>query len=88
MRKQLVCTCLAAGAVVALAVAGAGGSAEAAARPDPGPTCSTGYVVTRASTGSLPLRRIGAQLVRGDYLTGGGVIAPDWVPEITEDLSH
>jgi len=28
-----------------------------------------------------PLERIGAQLVRCDNLTGGGVSAPDWIPE-------
>jgi hypothetical protein len=26
------------------------------------------------------LRRVGDQLVRGDYLTGAGVVAPRWIP--------
>lgn len=28
-----------------------------------------------------PLERIGSQLVRCDNLTGGGVVAPSWIPE-------
>jgi hypothetical protein len=30
-----------------------------------------------------PLERIGTQLVRCDYLTGAGVRAPSWIPELT-----
>jgi hypothetical protein len=32
---------------------------------------------------SCPLRRIGTQLVRCDKLTGSGVRAPSWIPELT-----
>jgi hypothetical protein len=30
-----------------------------------------------------PLQRIGTQLVRCDNLTGSGVRAPSWIPELT-----
>jgi hypothetical protein len=30
-----------------------------------------------------PLRRIGTQFVRCDNLTGAGVRAPSWIPELT-----
>jgi hypothetical protein len=30
-----------------------------------------------------PLRRIGTQFVRCDNLTGAGVPAPNWIPELT-----
>ena len=30
-----------------------------------------------------PLQRIGTQLVRCDNLTGAGVRAPSWIPELT-----
>jgi hypothetical protein len=32
---------------------------------------------------SCPLQRIGTQLVRCDNLTGSGVRAPSWIPELT-----
>jgi len=32
------------------------------------------------SSAGADLRRVGDQLVRGDYLTGGGVTAPPWIP--------
>jgi hypothetical protein len=31
---------------------------------------------------NCPLRRVGNQLVRCDNLTGAGVSAPHWVPEL------
>ena len=33
-----------------------------------------------------PLRRIGTQLVRCDNLTGSGVRAPSWIPELTSKV--
>jgi hypothetical protein len=34
------------------------------------------------SPGSCPLQRIGTQFVRCDNLTGAGVPAPQWIPEL------
>jgi hypothetical protein len=74
-RTQLLARCSAAAAaatiIAGLAVTPAG------ARPDPG---VPGY--DRISSKSCSLARIGTQLVRCDYLTGGGVEAPVWVPEL------
>jgi hypothetical protein len=49
----------------------------AAARPDAGPA-----VARIDSDWNCPLRRVDRQLVRCDNLTGGGVAAPLWVPEL------
>jgi hypothetical protein len=38
---------------------------------------------TIAFTDGCPLQRIGTQLVRCDNLTGAGVRAPSWIPELT-----
>ena len=35
------------------------------------------------SSRRCPLQRIDTQLVRCDNLTGGGVQAPSWIPELT-----
>ena len=37
----------------------------------------------QAAVNGCPLERIGTQLVRCDYLTGAGVRAPTWIPELT-----
>jgi hypothetical protein len=37
---------------------------------------------TLTSPGSCPLQRIGTQFVRCDNLTGAGVSAPPWIPEL------
>jgi hypothetical protein len=37
---------------------------------------------TPTSPGSCPLQRIGTQFVRCDNLTGAGVPAPEWIPEL------
>lgn len=57
----------------------AGGAPTAAARPDPGDAESftVGYKPT-----NCPLRRIDTQLVRCDNLTGAGVPAPLFIPEL------
>jgi hypothetical protein len=47
----------------------------ATASPPPDPS--------QASVNRCPLERIGTQLVRCDNLTGAGVRAPSWVPEVT-----
>lgn len=49
----------------------------AAARLDPGPA-----VARIDPDGNCPLRRIDRQLVRCDNLTGAGVPAPLYVPEL------
>ena len=57
----------------------AGGAQTASARPDPADSGSSG---TSVQDGSCELRRIGTQLVRCDNLTGAGVAAPAWIPEL------
>jgi hypothetical protein len=47
----------------------------AAARPDPGDPLPP-------QSSRCPLQRIGRQLVRCDNLTGAGVSAPSWVPQL------
>jgi len=37
---------------------------------------------TPTSPGSCPLQRIGTQFVRCDNLTGAGMSAPPWIPEL------
>jgi hypothetical protein len=55
-----------------------GGVSSASSRPDPGePT----WAVQAAPDDNCALRRIGAQLVRCDSLTGAGVRAPSSIPE-------
>lgn len=38
-----------------------------------------------AIVNGCPLERIGTQLVRCDHLTGAGVRAPSWIPELTSN---
>lgn len=40
----------------------------------------------QATVNGCPLERIGTQLVRCDYLTGAGVGAPSWIPELTSKV--
>ena len=63
----------------------------AAARPWPDDSAQPHGVVVNspdapatATRVALPLRRVGAHLVRGDNLTGAGVPAPAWITELTE----
>ena len=73
-RTQLLARCSAAAAAATI-IAGLA-AIPATARPDPG------EISDRISPPeSCLLTRIGTQLVRCDYLTGGGVPAPVWVPE-------
>jgi hypothetical protein len=75
-RTQLLARCSAAAAaatiIAGLAVTPAG------ARPDSGESIHDRF----SSYDTCELKRIGTQLVRCDYLTGGGVEAPVWVPEL------
>jgi hypothetical protein len=48
--------------------------AEASPAPDP--------VTPTTSARNCPLTRVGTQFVRCDNLTGAGVSAPPWVPEL------
>jgi hypothetical protein len=48
--------------------------AEASPAPDP--------VTPTTSARNCPLTRVGTQFVRCDNLTGAGVRAPQWVPEL------
>ncbi len=38
--------------------------------------------ISMLGSGNCPLERVGTQLVRCDNLTGAGVRAPSWVPEL------
>jgi hypothetical protein len=49
--------------------------ASASPLPDPSQAIAFGN--------DCPLRRIGTQYVRCDNLTGAGVRAPSWIPELT-----
>jgi hypothetical protein len=75
-RTQLLARCSAAAAAATI-IAGLTAT-PAAARPDPGDLNSPRF----SSYDSCELNRIGTQLVRCDNLTGGGVAAPLWVPEL------
>ena len=66
-------------AAAAAALLAAFAAAPAAARPDPGPPSTSQFP---SNSAECPLSRIGTQLVRCDYLTGGGVTAPVWIPEL------
>jgi len=75
-RIQLLARCSAAAAAATI-IAGLV-AIPATARPDPGP-----QIPNRISCDlNCPLSRIGTQLVRGDNLTGAGVTAPMWVPQL------
>jgi hypothetical protein len=65
------------GALIVASLTGA----PASARQDPG-TQSTTANQSRDDDSSCPLARVGTQLVRCDNLTGDGVPAPLWVPEL------
>jgi hypothetical protein len=73
-RTQLLARCSAAAAAATI-IAGLAAS-SAAARPDPGDT-----IPPRYSSPCL-LSRVDTQLVKCDDLTGGGIPAPVWVPEL------
>lgn len=68
----------AAGALLSLLVL-AGVAPPAAARPDPG---GVGSSRVDLEPTNCPLRRIDTQLVRCDSLTGAGVPAPLFIPEV------
>jgi hypothetical protein len=74
-RIQLLARCSAAAAAATI-IAGLAAT-PATARPDPGEP-----VQVRFSYDNCLLSRVGTQLVRCDNLTGGGVPAPLWVPEL------
>ena len=54
-------------------------AAPATARPDPGEPAT---VQSPVSAQNCPLRRVGTQLVRCDFLTGNGFTAPLSIPEL------
>jgi hypothetical protein len=68
----------AAGALLSLLII-AGGAPTAAAKPDPG---GSGAVSTTILHRSCPLQRVDTHLVRCDDLTGAGVLAPPFIPEL------
>jgi hypothetical protein len=71
MNRRRICA-MGAGVILLL-----GGWLPVAAASPPDPTPATAFA------DSCPLRRIGTQLVRCDNLTGAGVRAPSWIPELT-----
>ena len=75
-RTQLLARCSAAAAAATI-IAGLAAT-PATARPDPGEPIADRF----SSYNTCPLNRVGTQLVRCDYLTGGGVPAPIWIPEL------
>jgi hypothetical protein len=75
-RTQLLARCSAA-AVAATIIAGLA-AIPATARPDPGEPIRDRF----SSHHSCPPNRVGTQLVRCDDLTGGGVTAPMWIPQL------
>ena len=56
-----------------------GGASAAGAKPDSGGPVPTGVLTAGPD---CELRRVGTQFVRCDALTGAGVPAPAWVPEL------
>ena len=76
-RIQLLGRCAAATAAATIIVGLA--TIPGTARPDPGGQ----FQVRFSSYENCPLKRIDTQLVRCDLLTGAGVPAPPWVPELT-----
>jgi hypothetical protein len=75
-RTQLLARCSAAAAAATI-IAGLA-AIPATARPDPGDPPPNRFSCDL----NCPLQRIDTQLVRGDNLTGAGVTAPMWVPEL------
>ena len=59
-------------------------SPVASARPDPGVPIPD--VRTVVGPKNCPLMRVGTQLVRCDDLTGAGVSAPLWIPQLTSGV--
>jgi hypothetical protein len=66
---------------VSAALAG-GGALPAAAGPDDGRTPGAHRIVVLNADQNCPLRRLDRQFVRCDNLTGAGVPAPSYVPEL------
>lgn len=78
--SRLATTLALSAVLVAVGLVGVGGL-PAAARPDdgrPGPP----RVVVVESQQNCPLRRLDRQLVRCDNLTGDGIAAPLFIPEL------
>jgi hypothetical protein len=71
-------------ALAGLVLAAVAGPAAGAAVPDPGSGTGLPASSVPVASGSADrsLHRIGSQLVIGDNLTGNGVAAPCWVPEL------
>ena len=76
-RTTLLARCSAAAAAATI-IAGLA-AIPAAARPDPGEPIPIQF----SSYANCPLNRIDTQLVRCDNLTGAGVVAPAYIPELS-----
>jgi hypothetical protein len=77
IRTPLLARCSAAAAAATI-IAGLA-AIPAAARPDPGEPIPIQF----SSYANCPLNRIDTQLVRCDNLTGAGVAAPAYIPELS-----
>jgi hypothetical protein len=69
-------------ATVLAAVLAAGASSAATEPPYPGFPPIPPSKPDAGHSADADLRRVGEQLVRGDYLTGAGVSAPPWIPSM------
>ena len=78
---RLVRRVAATGAATALAAVLAATASSASTEPPyPGFPSIPPSKPDAGSSAGADLRRVGDQLVRGDYLTGAGVSAPRWIP--------
>lgn len=73
---------IATAAAILILLAGSAAVPAAAHPLDPDPPIATRKITVPDSPSRCPLLRIDRQLVRCDYLTGAGVPAPLFVPEL------
>ena len=69
-----------AASAITIAVILISAASPAGAINQPGPARSA--PISTVGSGNCPLERVGTQFVRCDNLTGAGVPAPSWVPEL------
>jgi hypothetical protein len=69
-----------AGSAIAMAIILVSATSPAGASMQPRLPRSTS--ISALGSGNCPLDRVGTQYVRCDNLTGAGVSAPSWVPEL------
>lgn len=77
---MITSTHIRAGSAITIAVILFSATTPAGASNQQGPVRSAS--ISMMGSGNCPLDRLGAQFVRCDNLTGAGVPAPPWVPEL------